>query len=104
MQLNDSLLVGLGRGAVIAGEDYDQHLRIREFSKSIGFVVDAGQILGLVGPNGAGKTTTLRTLAGIIPPSRGKLTVAGHDVQQEPVAAKRALGYISEARMPRQPL
>ena len=71
---------------------YDRHVAVEGLS----LAVVAGQILGLVGPNGAGKTTTLRTLAGIIPPSRGKLAVAGHDVQREAVAAKRALGYISD--------
>jgi ABC-2 type transport system ATP-binding protein len=52
--------------------------------------------VGLVGPNGAGKTTTLRALAGIIPPTRGRLLVAGVDIVQEPVAAKRQLAYIPD--------
>lgn len=64
--------------------------------KNLTFTVEPGQILGLVGPNGAGKTTTLRTLCGIIPPTTGHLTVAGHDVVSAPIAAKQNLGYIPD--------
>src|SRR5204862_5910413 len=60
------------------------------------FDVAAGAILGLVGPNGAGKTTTLRTLAGIIRPTRGRLSIAGHDVVDDPIAAKRELAYVPD--------
>jgi ABC-2 type transport system ATP-binding protein len=49
-----------------------------------------------VGPNGAGKTTTLRCLAGILPPTTGTVRIGGHDVQREPVAAKRALAYLPD--------
>jgi ABC-2 type transport system ATP-binding protein len=60
------------------------------------FRVEAGQILGLLGPNGAGKTTTMRAIAGIIPPTQGRLIVAGHDVVRQPVAAKRELAYVPD--------
>src|SRR5438876_3966505 len=62
----------------------------------ITFAVAPGEILGLVGPNGAGKTTTLRALAGILQPTRGRLMIAGHDLAQEPVAAKAALAYVPD--------
>jgi ABC-2 type transport system ATP-binding protein len=62
----------------------------------LSFEVSAGAILGLVGPNGAGKTTTLRALAGIIRPTRGRLSIAGHDVVDDPIAAKRELAYIPD--------
>ena len=52
--------------------------------------------MGLVGPNGAGKTTTMRALAGIIRPTRGRLSIAGHDVVHDSIAAKRALAYIPD--------
>jgi ABC-2 type transport system ATP-binding protein len=58
--------------------------------------VDPGEILGLVGPNGAGKTTTLRTLAGILTPTRGSLSIDGHDLAKEPVAAKARLAYVPD--------
>jgi ABC-2 type transport system ATP-binding protein len=64
--------------------------------KNLSFTVEPGQILGLLGPNGAGKTTTLRTLCGIIPPSSGSLLVAGHDVVEAPIEAKKNLGYIPD--------
>jgi ABC-2 type transport system ATP-binding protein len=63
---------------------------------NISFTVAPGEILGLVGPNGAGKTTTLRCLAGIIAPTLGSVTVAGHDIRTEPVEAKRALAFIPD--------
>src|SRR5471032_1956760 len=62
----------------------------------ISFDVQPGEVLGLVGPNGAGKTTTLRCLAGIIAPSSGTVTVAGHDIQKESVAAKQQLAFIPD--------
>lgn len=62
----------------------------------LSFEVCGGQILGLLGPNGAGKTTTLRAMAGIIPPTRGQISVAGHDVVRDPVAAKRELAYVPD--------
>jgi ABC-2 type transport system ATP-binding protein len=63
---------------------------------SISFDVGPGEVLGLVGPNGAGKTTTLRCLAGIMAPSRGTVSIAGHDIQKDPVPAKRALAFIPD--------
>ena len=60
------------------------------------FTVQPGEVLGLVGPNGAGKTTTLRALCGVIPPTTGKLSVASHDVVDDPVPAKRALAYVPD--------
>lgn len=62
----------------------------------LGFQVQPGELLGLVGPNGAGKTSTLRCLAGIVPPSRGTIRIAGHDIVRDPVAAKRALAFFSD--------
>ena len=64
--------------------------------RSLSFDVGVGEVLGLVGPNGAGKTTTLRSLAGIIAPSRGSVSIAGHDIQREPIEAKRALAFIPD--------
>jgi len=62
----------------------------------ITFSVAPGEILGLVGPNGAGKTTTLRAMAGILVPTRGRIVIAGHDMSQEPVAAKSKLAYVPD--------
>ncbi len=62
----------------------------------LSFEVLPGQVLGLLGPNGAGKTTTMRAIAGIIPPTQGRLFVAGRDVRIDPVGAKGALAYVPD--------
>ncbi len=62
----------------------------------LSFDVGPGEVLGLVGPNGAGKTTTLRCLVGIIAPSQGSVTIAGHDMATDPVEAKRSLAFIPD--------
>jgi ABC-2 type transport system ATP-binding protein len=58
--------------------------------------VNRGEILGLLGPNGAGKTTTMRILTGYIPASDGRAMVAGYDVFDQPIEAKRRTGYLPE--------
>ena len=60
------------------------------------FRVEAGEILGFLGPNGAGKTTTMRVITGYMPATEGKVIVAGHDVFEQPVQAKRHTGYLPE--------
>jgi ABC-2 type transport system ATP-binding protein len=57
---------------------------------------EPGQVLGLLGPNGAGKSTAMRMIAGFLAPTSGTARVCGHDVQREPLKAKRALGYLPE--------
>jgi ABC-2 type transport system ATP-binding protein len=58
--------------------------------------VERGEIVGLVGPNGAGKTTTLRCLAGIIPPTAGRVAIAGHDLSGSPIEARRHLAFVPD--------
>jgi ABC-2 type transport system ATP-binding protein len=65
-------------------------------ARGINFRVEPGQLLALIGPNGAGKTTTMRALAGIIPASRGRLSIAGFDVDAEPLAAKSRLAFVPD--------
>ena len=62
----------------------------------ISFKVERGEILGFLGPNGAGKTTTMRVLTGYMPPTEGKAFVAGYDVIEQPIEAKRRTGYLPE--------
>ena len=64
---------------------------------NLSFKVEPGQILGFLGPNGAGKTTTMRVLTGYMPPTEGKAIVAGFDVFDNPVEAKRRTGYLPES-------
>jgi ABC-2 type transport system ATP-binding protein len=62
----------------------------------VSFRVEPGEILGFLGPNGAGKTTTMRVLTGYMPPTDGKAIVAGYDVFEQPIQAKRRTGYLPE--------
>src|SRR5262245_11118528 len=62
----------------------------------LSFEVGAGEIVGLIGPNGAGKTTTLRTLAGILRPTAGRVSIDGHDMVQAPLDAKRRLAFMPD--------
>jgi len=62
----------------------------------VSFKAERGEILGFLGPNGAGKTTTMRILTGYMPPSDGKAIVAGYDVLDKPIEAKRRTGYLPE--------
>jgi ABC-2 type transport system ATP-binding protein len=55
-----------------------------------------GEIIGLIGPNGAGKTTTLRTLAGILRPTSGRVAIDGHDIVADSIAAKRRLAFMPD--------
>ena len=64
--------------------------------EDVSFTVERGEILGFLGPNGAGKTTTMRVLTGYMPPTEGKAVVAGYDVMQQPLEAKRRVGYLPE--------
>lgn len=62
----------------------------------LSFEVGRGEIVGLIGPNGAGKTTTLRTLAGILRPTAGRIVVDGHDLAAAPIEAKRQLAFMPD--------
>src|ERR1043166_4183120 len=71
---------------------YGDFVAVSELS----FSVQPGEVMGLIGSNGAGKTTTLRSLAGIIPPTRGTIRICGHDLARDPIAAKRQLALFSD--------
>ena len=58
--------------------------------------VPHGELFGLLGPNGAGKTTALRMIAGILRPNDGRVLLGGDDIHQNPLAAKRRLGFIPD--------
>ena len=80
-------------------------IEVQQVSKSYGsvkavdnvsFRVESGEILGFLGPNGAGKTTTMRIITGYMPATEGRVTVAGYDVFEQPIEAKRKIGYLPE--------
>jgi ABC-2 type transport system ATP-binding protein len=62
----------------------------------VSLAVESGEIVGFLGPNGAGKTTTLRVIAGLLRPDTGSVTIAGHALATEPLAAKRRLGFVPD--------
>lgn len=73
-------------------KNYGPHPALR----GVTFSVDKGQVLGLLGPNAAGKTTTMRILTGYLPATSGTARVAGYDVAEQPIEAKRQIGYLPE--------
>ncbi len=64
--------------------------------KGLDLEIPRGELFGFLGPNGAGKTTTLRMIAGILPPTSGRITVGDFDIVRNPLAAKAKLGYIPD--------
>jgi ABC-2 type transport system ATP-binding protein len=64
--------------------------------QDLNLTVNQGELFGFLGPNGAGKTTTIRMIVGLLRPSAGTVNVAGYDVQQEPIAVKRMVGYLAQ--------
>ena len=61
------------------------------------FKVERGEVLGFLGPNGAGKSTTMRMITGFLPVTSGRVSIGGYDVADEPIAAKRLIGYLPES-------
>lgn len=62
----------------------------------VNFAVERGEVLGFLGPNGAGKSTSMRMITGFIPPTSGTITVGGFDMLENPIPAKRLIGYLPE--------
>ena len=80
-------------------------INVRNLKKSFGantavngvsFTVEMGEVLGFLGPNGAGKSTTMRMITGFIPPSAGEVSVGGFNMLDNPIPAKRLIGYLPE--------
>ena len=80
-------------------------IKVRNLEKSFGakkavngvsFTVEKGEVLGFLGPNGAGKSTTMRMITGFIPPSAGEISVGGFNMLDNPLPAKRLIGYLPE--------
>ncbi len=74
------------------GKNYDGKRAVIDLELSI----PAGECFCFLGPNGAGKTTTIKMLTGLLRPSTGRALVAGYDIQRDPTAAKRRIGYIPD--------
>ena len=71
---------------------YGRTLAVADLS----FGVAKGEVLGFLGPNGAGKTTTMRVITGFMPPTEGRVLVAGLDISEAPLDVRRRIGYLPE--------
>src|ERR1041384_5008217 len=80
-------------------------IKVQNLSKSFGpklavngvsFTVERGEVLGFLGPNGAGKSTTMRMITGFIPPTAGTVKIGDFDMIEQPIQAKRLIGYLPE--------
>ena len=80
-------------------------IKVRNLKKTFGpkvavngvsFTVEKGEVLGFLGPNGAGKSTTMRMITGFIPPTSGEISVGDFDMLENPLPAKRLIGYLPE--------
>ncbi len=81
MMLVRGLVKRFGELLAVAGLDLEVH---------------PGEVVGFLGPNGAGKTTTMQMIAGLLRPSAGSISIAGHDLATEPLAAKAVTAYIPD--------
>src|SRR3954468_20915711 len=88
-------------GPLIEAGDIHRSFGQKPAGKGTRLQVQSGELFGVLGPNGAGKTTTIKMLIGVLRPSAGHARIGGFDIQREPQAAKRLLGYVpSEPALP----
>jgi ABC-2 type transport system ATP-binding protein len=88
------LLAAIAR--MIKVSNLRKNFGMRAAVDGVSFGVEKGEILGFLGPNGAGKSTTMRILTGFLPPTSGEARVGDYDVEEQPVEAKRLIGYLPE--------
>ena len=88
---------GAGREAVVTLDGLSKRFGQVQAVAEASFQILSGEVFGILGPNGSGKTTTIRMLCGLLLPSAGRASVAGHDVAAEPDRVKASIGYMSQA-------
>ncbi len=81
---------------MIKVQDLTRYFGTKKAVDGISFVVERGEVLGFLGPNGAGKSTTMRMITGFIPPTAGSVSVGGFDIVEQPIEARRLIGYLPE--------
>jgi ABC-2 type transport system ATP-binding protein len=82
--------------AMIEVTNLTKRYRDRVAIDSLNFSIEAGEIVGFLGPNGAGKSTTMKILTGFMPATSGTAKVNGFDVFENPIEAKKCIGYLPE--------
>jgi len=82
---------------MIRVQDLKKFFGPKKAVNGVSFTVEKGEVLGFLGPNGAGKSTTMRMITGFLPPTEGGVTVGGFDVVEQPLQAKRLIGYLPES-------
>ena len=73
-------------------KQYGTHLALNDLS----FSVEDNEIFGFLGPNGAGKSTTMNIITGYLAPTSGTVSIDGHDIIEDPIGAKKLIGYLPE--------
>ena len=73
-------------------KQYGTHLALDDLS----FTVEDNEIFGFLGPNGAGKSTTMNIITGYLAPTSGTVSIDGHDIVDDPIGAKKLIGYLPE--------
>lgn len=81
---------------MIRTENLSKHFGEKIAVDTLDLDIQAGTFFCFLGPNGAGKTTTIKMLTGLLSPSSGRAVLAGNDIQLDPVATKRCLGYVPD--------
>ncbi|WP_027940942.1 ATP-binding cassette domain-containing protein [Amycolatopsis taiwanensis] len=85
---------------MIHAEGLTRQFRVKkttvEAVRGIDLHIEAGELVALLGPNGAGKSTLLRMLTTLLPPTSGRMSVAGHDVLTDPAGVRTAIGYVGQ--------
>ena len=81
---------------MIKVQNLAKHFGTKRAVDDVSFSVNRGEVLGFLGPNGAGKSTTMRMITGFLPPSGGSVSVGGFDIVEQPIQAKRLIGYLPE--------
>src|SRR5689334_14699832 len=87
---------GLGGKQVIEVERLIKAFGPKVAVNKLSFTVERGAVFSFLDLNGSGKSTTMRMITGFIPPTSGRVSVGGHDVVEDPIGAKRLIGYLPE--------
>ncbi len=83
-------------GPILVARELSKRYGAFQALHGVSFELQPGEVVGFLGPNGAGKSTTMKILTGFVAPSAGSAQIAGHDLAGDPLACRRAIGYLPE--------